>query len=64
MPQGIDTPGVDELPQGDETLGLANEGEGVTGEDGRERGGDRKPPPPELTRREELTAATRTWCAG
>ena len=42
--QGIDTPGVGELPWGDETPGVATEGERVTGEDGRRRGGDGTPP--------------------
>ena len=43
-PQGINTPGVRELLQGDKTPGVATEGEGVTGEDGRGRGGDGNPP--------------------
>ena len=44
LPQGIDTPRVDELPQGNETPGLAIKVNGVTGEDGRDQGGDRTPP--------------------
>ena len=44
LPQGIDTPGVDKFPQGDETPRVAIEGEGVTGEDGRGWGGYRNPP--------------------
>ena len=32
--QGIDTPGVDQLPRGDETPGVTTEGEGVPGGDG------------------------------
>ena len=43
-PQGIDTPGVVEFPQGDETSGVTTKGEGVPGNDGRGRGGDRIPP--------------------
>ena len=35
MPQGIDTPGVEELTQGNETSGVTAKGEGVPGEDGR-----------------------------
>ena len=44
MPQGIDTPGKAEFPRGDETPGVATEGEGVPGEDGRGQGGDGTPP--------------------
>ena len=44
LPQGIDTPGVTELPRGDETPRVATEGEGVPGEDGRGQGGDGTPP--------------------
>ena len=43
LPQGIDTPRVEELPRGDETPRVATEGEGVPGEDGREQGGDITP---------------------
>ena len=43
-PPGIDTPGVDEFPRGDKTPGVATEGEGITGEDGRGRGGGGNPP--------------------
>ena len=43
-PQGIDTPGVDSLLRGDETPVVATEDDGVTGEGGRRRGGDRTPP--------------------
>ena len=43
-PQGINTPGVEELPRGDETSGVPTEGEVVPGEDGRGRGGDGTPP--------------------
>ena len=42
--QGIDTPGVEELPQGGKTSGVTLEGEGVPGEDGRAQGGDGNPP--------------------
>ena len=59
LPQGIDTPRVDELPQGNETPGLAIKVNGVTGEDGRDQGGDRTPPPPKQARRAETTAAMR-----
>ena len=41
--QGIDTPGVEEVPWRDETSGVTTKGEGVTGEDGWGRGGDRTP---------------------
>ena len=43
-PQGINTPGVEEFPRGDETPGVATEGEGVPGEDRRGQGGNVKPP--------------------
>ena len=33
--QGINTPGVEELPRGDETYGVLTEGNGVAGEDRR-----------------------------
>ena len=39
-PLGIDTPGVEELPRGDETSGGTPEGDGVPGEDGWGLGGD------------------------
>ena len=42
--QGIDTPGVDELPQGGETSGVPTKDEGVPGEDGQGRGVDRNLP--------------------
>ena len=42
--QGINTPGVEELPQGDKTSGVPTEGDGVLGEDGREWVGDGNPP--------------------
>ena len=38
--QGIDTPGVDTLPRGDKTPGVATKGDGVTEEDRWGRGGD------------------------
>ena len=41
---GIDTPGVEELPRGDETSGGTPEGDGVPGEDGQGRGGGGPPP--------------------
>ena len=46
MPQGINTPGVYELPRGDKTPVMATEVEGVPVEEGRGRGrgGDRNPP--------------------
>ena len=44
-PQGIDTPGVYELPQGDKTPGVATKGESVLGEDSQGQGGDGTPPP-------------------
>ena len=44
MPQGIDTPGVEEFPWGDKTSGVPIEGKGVLGEDGRGRIGDGNPP--------------------
>ena len=43
-PQGIDIPGLDELPLGDETPGVATEGEGVPGEDVRGQEGYGNPP--------------------
>ena len=33
LPQGIDTPGVEEFPWGDKTSGVPTEGKGVLGED-------------------------------
>ena len=66
-PQGIDTPRVDELPWGEETPGVATEGEGVLGEDGRGRGGDVKPPTTQATKEigaissnEDMTHGLRT----
>ena len=44
LPQGIDTPGVEELPRGDKTYGVTPKVDRVPGEDGRGRGGDRTPP--------------------
>ena len=44
MLQDINTPGVEELPQGDKTFGVPTEGDGVLGEDGREWVGDGNPP--------------------
>ena len=44
LPQGIDTPEVEEFPRGDETSGVPIEGEGVSGEDGWGRGGNGNPP--------------------
>ena len=44
LPQGIDTPGVEALPWGDENPGVDTKGDGVTGENGHGRGGDRNPP--------------------
>ena len=43
-PQVINTPGVDALPRGDETPGVATKGNRVTGEDGWGWGGDGTPP--------------------
>ena len=42
--QGIDTPGVEALPQGEETPKVDTEGDIVMGEDGQGRGGERNPP--------------------
>ena len=39
-PRSINTPGVEELPRGDETAGVTPEGDGVPGEDGWGLGGD------------------------
>ena len=60
-PLGIDTPGVEELPQGDDTSGVTPEGDRVPGEDGRVQGEDRNPPPPppEKPSRAEIAAKTR-----
>ena len=44
LPRGINTPRVEELPQGDETFKVTPEGDGVPGADGQGRGGDRKSP--------------------
>ena len=44
MPQGIDTPGVEKLPQGDKTSGVPTKGDGMQGKDRRGRGGDINPP--------------------
>ena len=44
LPRDIDTPGVEELPQGDKTFGVTPKGDEVPGEDGRGRGGDGNPP--------------------
>ena len=41
LPRGINTPGVEELPQGDETYGVTLKDYGVPGADGQGRGGDR-----------------------
>ena len=43
-PQGIDTPGVDALPRRGENPGVENNGDRVTGEDGRGQGGDGNSP--------------------
>ena len=39
-PRGTNTPGVEELPHGDETSGVTLEGNGVPRADGQGRGGD------------------------
>ena len=44
MPQGIDTPGVEELPRVDETSGVPIEGDGEPGENKQGQGGYRTPP--------------------
>ena len=49
LPQGIDNPRVDEFSQGEETPGMATEGEGVPGEVRRGQVGDRTPPTTEAT---------------
>ena len=43
LPQGIDTPEVDALTRGDKIPGVDTEGDGVTEEDWRGRGGDGTP---------------------
>ena len=43
LPQGIDTPEVEVLHQGDKTSLVTIEVEGVPGEDGRGSGGDGNP---------------------
>ena len=43
LPQGIDTPRVDELTQGDKNPGVPTKGDKVTGEDGQGRGGNGNP---------------------
>ena len=61
-PQGINNPGVDVLPRGDETSGLDTAGEGVLGEGGRGWGAMETPPPPKRPRREALAAVmARGW---
>ena len=50
LPQGADTPGVDEVPQGDETPGVLTSTEIGPREDGRGRGGDENPPTARATR--------------
>ena len=50
MPQATDTPGVAELPQGDETPVVTTAGEGEPRDDGRGRGGDNPPPTTRETR--------------
>ena len=59
MSQGIDTPGVEELPQGDEILGVTPKGDGVQGEDRRGQGGYGTPPPPKKLRHTETAAEMR-----
>ena len=44
LPQGIDTPAVDELPREEETPVVATKGEGVPGGYGWGRVGEVKPP--------------------
>ena len=44
LTRGTNTPGVEELPRGEETSGLTLEGDGVTGVERQEWGGERKPP--------------------
>ena len=44
LPQVINNPGVGAFLRGDKTPGVATKGDGVTGEDGRGRGGDGNPP--------------------
>ena len=49
MPQGIYTPGVAEVPRWDKNPGMTTAGEGVLGEGGRGRGGDKTPPTTQAT---------------
>ena len=44
LPQGTNTPGVDELPRRDKTPGVTTSGEGEPSKDGQGRGGDKPPP--------------------
>ena len=44
LPQVIDTPGVEELPQGEETSGVTLEGGVVLGADERGQGVDKNSP--------------------
>ena len=48
-PHVIDCPGVEELPQWEETSGVPTKGERVPGEDGQRQGGDRTPPTTQVT---------------
>ena len=54
-PQGINTPGVEELPREDETFGVPTKGEVVPGEGGGGRGGDGNLP---TTRATEASGAS------
>ena len=55
-PQGIDTPGMKEMPQGDETSRVTLKGDGVMGARRQGRGGNRNSP---VTRDTKGTTATR-----
>ena len=48
--QGIDIPGVAELPRGDKTPGVTTKGKEVLGWDGRGRGGDKTSPTTQVTK--------------
>ena len=58
-PRGIDTPGVEELPWGDETSRVTPEGDGVAGADVKGQGGERNSPATRDTKAREDSSTSK-----
>ena len=64
MPRGIDTLGVEELPQGDETSGVTPKGNGVTGTERRGWGGDGNSPATHDTKASGYSGSSKEMASG